>query len=187
MFFRGINDNVDANIEDVIFIDVDLHLDYVKNYLRIDNEKDDEFLLNAIKTASSCAEKIAGRTFGKKEYKVEFYIRKRGLLEINYFKWIHDNIKIHYDEFMDIVRLECNMKKISTDDYYTNNGCLYFKREPDSNVVDVFFLKQQYKVPEDIKQAILFHVADIYQNKNGNCQVPPASKEIYNWYRKIHI
>ena len=43
-----------------------LPLKYVKNYLRIDNDCDDEFLLNAIATACNYAENLTGKIIGEK-------------------------------------------------------------------------------------------------------------------------
>ena len=40
---------------------------------------------------------------------------------------------------------------------------------------------------EDIKQAILYHVASMYQNRDGNVCVPEASMEIYKVHRGVRI
>lgn len=40
---------------------------------------------------------------------------------------------------------------------------------------------------EDIRQAILYHVASMYQNRDGNVCVPEASIEIYKVHRGVRI
>lgn len=87
-----------------------LSLDYIKNYLRIDNNLDDEFLTECFKTAIFYANSVLG-------------------------------IRLH---------------------------------------------KRKY-VSNDIKQALLYHIATIYQNKDGNHEIPKASNDIYNMHRDIKI
>ena len=94
------NDNAEDNI---------LTLEYVKNYLRIDYNDDDEFLTNCIEMSLLYARGKLGTKF--------------------------DNVK-----------------------------------------------KQA-----DIKQALLYHIAQIYQNKTGESQAPEASNEIYNMYKDVKI
>lgn len=86
-----------------------LTLEYVKNYLRIDYNDDDDFLTNCIEMSLL----YAGGKLGKK----------------------FDDVK-----------------------------------------------KQA-----DIKQALLYHIAQIYQNKTGENQAPEASNEIYDMYRDVKI
>ena len=40
---------------------------------------------------------------------------------------------------------------------------------------------------EDIKQAILYHVASMYQNREGDAFVPEAAMEIYKTRRGVRI
>lgn len=86
-----------------------LTLEYVKNYLRIDHDYDDEFLNNCIAMSLLYARNKLGTKF--------------------------DNVKNQ----------------------------------------------------SDIKQALLYHIAQIYQNKTGDNQTPEASCEIYDLYRDIKI
>ena len=86
-----------------------LTLDYIKNYLRVDYNDDDEFLLNCLEMALLHAKNIIGKRF--------------------------DDVK--------------------------NNA--------------------------DVKQAIMYHIAQIYQNKAGENTLPQASSEIYKLYRDIKI
>lgn len=40
---------------------------------------------------------------------------------------------------------------------------------------------------EDIKQAILYHVASMYHNREGDAFVPEAAMEIYKMHRGVRI
>lgn len=85
-----------------------ISLEYIKNYLRIDHNYDDEFLLNCLSTAL-----------------------------------------IYANNFMNTT------------------------------------LQKQTNISNDLKQALLYHIATIYENKNGNHEIPQASKDIYNLYRNV--
>ncbi len=153
-------------------------LAFIKNYLRIDNDYDDEFLLNAIETAANYAEMITGKIFGSKTYRLKFTTEK-SLLKIDDISLLND----------DLVSISINDKKATHQDFEIKNGIICFKYSIKGNI-DIVFKKDGIsleEIPTDIKQAILFHIANIYQNKNGNCAVPQAAQEIYNLYRKIRV
>lgn len=96
--------NTNNDTENVV-----LTLDYVKNYLRIDHNYDDEFLNNCVKMSLLYARNKLGAKFDSVKYQA------------------------------------------------------------------------------DVKQALLYHIAQIYQNKIGDNQAPEASNEIYNMYKDIKI
>ena len=155
-----------------------LPLEYIKNYLRIDNNCDDEFLSNAATMAINYAETFTGKIFGVKVYKLTLKTDKN-ILKIDDFT-ISSN---------DLVSISVDDKYITHEDFELKDGIVCFKRETKGSI-NIIFKKEGIlasEVPADIKQAILFHIAGIYQNKNGDCQVPKATQEIYNMYRKIRV
>ena len=161
---------IEENILDLI------SLGYVKNYLRIDNDCDDEFIKNTIYFAYDYAEKTTGKTFGFKKYELTFSTEK-SVLKI-------DKMPIFINE---VLSFYANDLELSRDEYQLKNGILFLNKAISGDIKITFLAGSNMPLPADIKQAILFHIANIYQNKNGDCQVPQATQEIYDLYRKIKI
>ena len=161
---------IEENILDLI------SLEYVKNYLRIDNDCDDEFIKNTIYFAYDYAEKTTGKIFGLKKYELTFSTEK-SVLKI-------DKMPIFINE---VFNFSQNNIELTQDEYSLKNGVLFLSKAVSGAIKITFSAGSNTLLPADIKQAILFHVANIYQNKNGDCQVPQATQEIYGLYRKIKI
>ena len=154
-----------------------LPLQYAKNYLRIDNNNDDEFLVNAIATAINYAEAITGKIFGEKTYKLTCNVEGK-ITNIN-------KLPILVNE---IVEIQINQQPLNKENYFIKNGIIQFKEGVTGDLVVVFKAGiQAGEVLINIRQALMYHVASIYENKNGNCGVPVASQEIYNLYRNIKL
>ena len=153
-----------------------LNLDYVKNYLRIDNNLDDEFLKNAIITACKYAEQMTGKIFGKKTLKLSIYTKKP-------ISKIKESFR-----FDEILNISIDGTKLAENDYYLDNGALILYSSQSGNICVVFKTGiDASEIDADLKQAILYHIATIYQNKDGNFSVPQASQDVYNAYRKIRL
>ena len=156
-------------------------IDYIKNYLRIDNNFDDNFLINSIITANNFAEKMINRTICLKKYELSFYTDKN----ITNLKNI--DLKIPFP-VIEINEVLANNNIISGENYEINNYKILFKKDI-TGEIKITFKAGYYsdEIQEDIKQSMLFHIASIYQNKSGNCTIPQVSKEIYSLYRDIRI
>lgn len=157
-----------------------IQLEFVKNYLRIDNDCDDEFLKNAITTANNYAEKILNKVVCIKTFELSFSISSDEQITK-----IDKKPSISIDE---IVSVYVNEQEEGAENYGIENGVLIFKIPVSGNIKVVF--KSGFNtenIPAEIKQAIICHVATIYQNKNGDFEAPKATQEIYNLHRKIRI
>ena len=170
------NNVINENIK-IIEFDTEnvLKLEYVKNYLRIDNNKDDEFLKNAISTATLYAEKIIGKIIGEKQIEISFYAKK------DISKIEKNNIFIN-----EVISFNVNDEVLESNNYYLQNGKILLNHPINGNIKVCFKTGNNY-INEDIKQAVLYHIATIYQNKNGSFEIPKATMEIYNSYRDIKI
>ena len=166
--------------ENINVIKVDLEqtmpTQYLKNYLRIDNDCDNDFLLDALTTAVNYAEKITGKNFVTKTYKLTFQITK----DISKI----DKTPILFDELIDICVNDTHLTHL---DFELRNGIIFLKKNISGNMKVIYKTLSTNEMPADIKQAVLFHVASIYQNKNGDCSVPKGAQEIYSLYRNIRI
>ena len=167
----------DKNLSIVSFDITNLFdLRYVKNYLRIDNDLDDEFLKNAISTACKYAEQTTGKIFGKKTLKLSIYTKKP-------ISKIEENFR--FDEILNIC---ADGTELTENDYYLDNGVLILRSSKSGNISIIFKSGiDESEIDADLKQAMLYHIATIYQNKDGNFSVPQASQAIYNSYRNIRL
>ena len=161
---------IETNLEQM------LPLQYLKNYLRIDNDCDDNFLLNALETAVNYAEAVTGKRFVTKVYKLTFQITE----DVSKI----DKTPILFDELIDICVDGTHLTYL---DFELKNGIIFLKKNIIGSIEIIFKISSVGEIPADIKQAILFHVANIYQNKNGDCSVPKGAQEIYSLYRNVRI
>ena len=151
-------------------------LEYVKNYLRIDNEYDDEFLQEAIKTAITFAEKMINHDISNKKIQYSF------IQTLN-----TKQIAVENKEINDVETLLIDGVEKQKDTNFTiTNGKIEFNENISGNIL-IVFTTNITTIESDIKQAILFHIANIYQNKSGLCKVPDASMEIYNMNKQIRF
>lgn len=167
------------NLSTVIEFDATtiLSLNYIKNYLRIDNDCDDEFLQNALLTAISYAEKITGYILGVKTLKTTITLQT-STQKLKEFPFIIN----------EIISITNNGENLQDTDYTVNNGVILFKHQI-SGTLEIEFKTgmESLSVPQDIKQAILQHIATMYQNKNGNYTIPQAVQNTYSQYKNIRI
>jgi len=151
-------------------------LDYVKNYLRIDNDYDDDFLKNAIATACNYAEKYTNTIIGLKTFNLTFQTDTK-------INQIEQSMNISQ-----IVSIKNNNNEIDCENYKLENGKIFLKKAL-SGYFDITFKAGTPfdEVLIDIRQAIMYHVAKIYNNKDGDFSIPQSSIDIYNLYKPIKI
>ena len=154
-----------------------LSLNYIKNYLRIDNDCDDEFLQNALLTAISYTETITGYILGIKTLKTQITL-KTATQKIKDFPYA-------VNEVISIIN---NGENLQSTDYTIDDGEISFTHHI-SGTLEIEFKTgvESQSIPQDIKQAILQHIATMYQNKHGNYEIPQAVKNTYSQYKKIRI
>lgn len=154
-----------------------LSLNYIKNYLRIDNNCDDDFLQNALLVAISYAEKITGYILGTKTLKTTITL-KTATQKLNDFPFIIN----------EIISITNNGEALQATQYQLSNGNILFTKQT-SGTIEIEFKTgiSATSIPQDIKQAILQHIATMYQNKNGNYTIPQAVQNTYSQYKNIRI
>lgn len=161
-----------------------LSIDEIKNFLRIDFNDDDNLLKKALNTATKQCELRISRTLVQKTYILSSYDP------------IKDNkIDLEYDPIKSITKIEVidkegNTKELSTSSYRLDKtrNCVYFLNIPTNYYkIDITYIAGYEVVPEDLKQALLFHIAKIYEDKSGYYPIPKASSNIYKNYKKIRL
>lgn len=154
-----------------------LSLNYIKNYLRIDNNDDDEFLQNALLSAISYAEKMTGYILGIKTLKTTIKL-KTATQKLKDFPFIIN----------EIVSIANNGETLQDTQYQLSDGQASFTSQT-SGIIEIQFKTgiDAAAIPQDIKQALLQHIATMYQNKNGNYTIPQAVQTTYSQYKNIRI
>lgn len=157
-----------------------ISLSEIKNFLRIDFDDDNDLLIRLLKSALKICELYISQTLNPKVYQLSLYKIGR---EIN----------LLYPPVIDVLSINIVNK---------NNDCLEYKNymfDKISNKItlnnipfDFYRIDIVYKagytlVPDDLKQAILFHISKMYDDKTGYSPIPKASLNIYKNYKTIRI
>jgi uncharacterized phiE125 gp8 family phage protein len=199
-YYPGCSGNRPAYILVSSEADLPLDLNFLRDYLKIDNTSEDDLLTAFLQTATKCFEDITNRTVITKTYKVLldcwfycFEIKKSVLQEI---------LSVTY---FDADGVE---QTVDSSDYYVTESATYSKlvfidgfefpalrgRLQDITInFKVGYGDDACSIPNDIKTALMAHVAAMYFNR-GDCiddtcsnLLPPQAACVYNKYEIIEI
>ena len=155
-----------------------LNVEFVKNYLRIDNSEDDLIIKNYIETAILFAEKYIGIELCDKNIEYSFFISQNTkTLKDDIFKNTNKN---------SIVSIENN--GICIENFSVENDTISLE-ECIAGKTNITITKQaSFKnISSNLKQALLCHIASMYQNKDGDCKIPKTTLQIYNFNKDIEL
>ncbi len=162
----------DANIID---------LAEIKNFLRIDFDDDDNLLKELLKTAVKQCELYISKSLSEKNYKLSVYECATNTLNLPYPPVISVNSITIIDKYNNNIE-------------YTNylldtiSNKIIFRNLPNNFYrIDIIYTSGYTKIPDDIKQGILFHISKMYEDKVGYSPIPKASLGIYKNYKTMRI
>ena len=162
----------DANIID---------LAEIKNFLRIDFDDDDNLLRELLKTAVKQCELYISKSLSEKNYKLSVYECATNTLNLPYPPVISVNSITIIDKYNNNIE-------------YTNylldtiSNKIIFRNLPNNFYrIDIIYTSGYTKIPDDIKQGILFHISKMYEDKVGYSPIPKASLGIYKNYKTMRI
>ena len=159
-----------------------LNLDEVKNYLKIDFSEDDELLSNFIDTAQCQCETFINKSLTERVLVYSLYnYRDTILLPYSPINLIESVIGIGLDGSQEEVE---NYTLDSVGDILIFNGLKKYYR------LDIEYsagYKTSESIPVDLKQAMLMHIARMYEDRTGYSQLPINSMNIYRKYKQIKI
>lgn len=147
-----------------------LPLEEVKHFLRINGNHDDLLILNLMQTAIQFAENFLGFDIGKREVK--------------YFGIFEVKIVLRKP----ILRI-ISVKSGEENTFFTLNSNALIPNVKIGSEIEVHYLSGMEKsdFKGDLKTALIAHVLNLYDLKNGSGKVPSLSFEIYNQHRKINF
>ncbi|MDB2415491.1 head-tail connector protein [Rickettsiales bacterium] len=157
-----------------------------KNYLRVDGSDDDTYITNLIVATRQVAEKYMHNSLITQTWKMSFdqYAPTNVNLQMGPVQSI-SSVKI-------ITRNESETT-LDSSAYYLNAGNerLIFDACPVSHKIEILYVTgygdAASDVPEPIRNAILAHMAAIYDDRAGGDVIPQQSRELYNAYRLLRV
>ena len=156
-----------------------MELEDIKLFLKVDYEDEDDVILRSFKTAIKKCELLIGKSLVEKQYRYSIYNNINNTVQllygavkaVNSIKYISkNNSEILIDEntyFVDYVKDKVVFKNKPTNFYR----------------LDIVYTAVTDDISDDLKQAILFHTAKIFEDKLGYSPIPKASYNIYKNYK----
>ena len=153
-----------------------ISVEEIKKWIRVDIDDDNDLIHSLILSATNAVETYTGRNIAQRTIELPLNAKSH-------------TTNINIAPIVDIVKLETISRKgirttLSPDSYYLTiygeHGVLY------TETMDKLCatLRVGYdNVPAPIKQAIAVHVADAYQNREGQTDLPNAFKALLSPYR----
>ena len=155
-----------------------------KQYLRIDNENDDEMLAHMINIAALAAENYLGLKLQETSWKMTIYNHlpisikfvNKPISKIEQVKFIRNNKEISY---------------LLPDQYFLNNSkdMLSFKRLHLAQKTEITYHTgyNETSLPATIKQGMLEHLARLYDFRGSDHGLPLAAKSLYQPYKQMRL
>ena len=150
-----------------------ISLQEAKQFLRLENDLDDNLILSLIKSARKIAENYLKRSITSKIFELEARPKS------NY-------LYLPFGPAKEVIKLiDSNGKLISRKYYHltTNRQFLYIETVQNCLVT----YKSSSLVRENLKLAMLNHISVMYEDRIGDGAIPQAALKIYNNVRKINI
>lgn len=158
-----------------------IELSEVKNFLKVEFEEDDNLIKNLINTAIFQCEKIINKSLLEKTYIYSIYTYQKKII-------------LPYPTIKTINKIEIitknNSSLLDTNEYFIDNvsNSIIFKNNIQSVYrIDIEYTTNSNLIENDLKQALLMHIAQLYENRNGNFTMPNNVLNIYYQHKNIKI
>lgn len=158
-----------------------IDLSEIKNFLRIDFDEDDNLLNRLLKSAIKQCELYISRSITQKTYRLSLYNRVGKFINLLYFPVTNVTSIDIIDKNNNTIKFKNYTFDQISNKVTLNNIPTNFYR------IDITYEAGYTKIPDDIKQALLFHVAKMYDDKIGYSPIPKASLNIYKNYKIIRM
>ena len=160
-----------------------IELEFVKNFLKVDFEDDDELISNMIKTAIKQCETNINKSLVQKTFTYSLYEVKYTSLTLPYPPTISiTSVKI--------IDSQQNTTTLENTEYFLDNigNILNFKNKPNNFYrIDIEYQAGLEKINDELIQALLMHIARMYEDRSGYSPIPLNSLNIYKKYKQIRL
>ena len=176
------NNNSVLNLKtDALSLAVELAV--VKNFLKVDFNDDDTLITKMIKTATTQCETFINKTLVEKTYIYSIY------------KLENTSIFLPFPPIKTITSITITNKDFTT---YTLDNNLYnldtiggvvnFKEKLNNFYrIDIEYTAGLTSINDELVQALLMHIARMYEDRSGYSPIPTNSANIYRKYKQIRI
>jgi len=160
-----------------------INLSTTKEFLKIDFEEDDELITKLIKTATNQCETHINKTLIEKTYTYSLYELK------------NNSITLPYPPIKSINKIKTSDKTntsttLSTSNYILDEigGILNFTSKPENFYrLDIEYIAGLTTINDELIQALLMHIARMYEDRSGYSPIPANSLNIYKKYKQIKL
>ncbi len=153
----------------------------LKNYLRISHDYDDIWLSELIYCAIGAAENFM---------RVKLLASK---LKVDIQHLSNNAVKLYGSPICEIIEVIVKGEQeviCEPENYYLEGDVLKFKHRLQSQNITVEYIigyKDQANIPAVIKQGILLHIAEMYDNRGMVASISGEVQKLYQPYRKMMI
>ncbi|MDR2777555.1 MAG: hypothetical protein LBB24_02185 [Rickettsiales bacterium] len=158
-------------------------IESIRLFLKIDYEEEDESIIRSFKTAIKQCELMIGRSLVEKKYQYSFYSEIRNSIHLLYGP-------VLLVESVQTLNSRNEEALLEEEDYFLDgmsDNLIFKKTIGDFYRLDIVYRAQMETITDDLKQAILFHTAKIFEDKLGYSPIPKASYSIYRKYKTTRL
>lgn len=157
-----------------------IDIENIKLFLKIDYDDEDDIILRSFRTAIKQCELLIGQSLIEKKYQYSIYNE----IKNNIVQLLYGPIKNIYS--INFINKNNDIILIDKNTYFFDeiNNKIVFKTKPSNYYrLDIVYDALNENITDDLKQAILFHTAKIFEDKLGYSPIPKASYNIYKNYK----
>lgn len=159
-------------------------LSEAKSFLRIDGTADDALIADFITAARLMAEELTGRSFITQSWKLEYDDAAPHKITLPHGP-------IQSVTSVNVIAENDAETTLSTDHYYLNaRQQLVFNEAPCGHRIEIIYVAgygdAPGDVPTDMAQAMLLHVAHLYEHRDS-LNPPLAANLIYRAHREVRL
>lgn len=160
-----------------------IDLTTIKKFLKVDFDNDDELITKMIKTATNQCETHINKTLVEKTYIYSLYELK------------NNSVILPYSPIKSINEINTNnINNVATillsSDYILDSvgGILNFINKPENFYrLDIEYTAGLTTINDELIQALLMHIARMYEDRSGYSPIPTNSLNIYKKYKQIKL
>jgi uncharacterized phiE125 gp8 family phage protein len=156
-----------------------------KSFLRVDISDDDTLIGGLIKTATNQCELSIDKSLITKKYKLSLYEKMERFVVLPHRPIQSIESITKYDEEGDSDVVSSGVYNLDTE-----KGQIVMEQNLYDYKIEVIYTAGYgvaSAVPDDIKHALLIHIAKMYDDRNGYSPIPKGALAIYNKYRNIRL
>lgn len=162
-----------------------LSVDEVKKALQVDTSNDDQHISRLIKAARIMAEEYLKRSLVTQSWQLQYDLYAPSVIAL-------PKGPVQEVSFVKIISRDWSEKLIPESNYYLNASkeSLVFDAAPMGQIIQIQYItgyKQISDIPETIKQGMLNHILNMYNNSSEDKTLPTSSLELYEQFRIVKL